>query len=47
LEHKATFGPFCKNFLRATVWIQPGQWVSINNNLVHLAKRKFPHLRFL
>eukprot|EP00980_Cylindrotheca_fusiformis_P001464 scaffold345_cov134-Cylindrotheca_fusiformis.AAC.75 len=26
LEHKATFGPFCNNFPRATVWIQPGQW---------------------
>lgn len=26
LEHKATFGAFCKNFPRATVWIQPGQW---------------------
>jgi hypothetical protein len=47
LEHKATFGPFCKKFPRATVWIQPGQWVSVNNNLVHKAKRKFPHLRFL
>jgi len=26
LEHKATFGPFCQNFPKATVWIQPGQW---------------------
>jgi hypothetical protein len=26
LEHKATFGPFCQKFPRATVWIQPGQW---------------------
>lgn len=26
LEHKATFGPFCKNFPKATVWVQPGQW---------------------
>eukprot|EP00526_Cylindrotheca_closterium_P012500 CAMPEP_0113627710 /NCGR_PEP_ID=MMETSP0017_2-20120614/14353_1 /TAXON_ID=2856 /ORGANISM="Cylindrotheca closterium" /LENGTH=463 /DNA_ID=CAMNT_0000537979 /DNA_START=235 /DNA_END=1626 /DNA_ORIENTATION=+ /assembly_acc=CAM_ASM_000147 len=26
LEHKATFGAFCKRFPRATVWIQPGQW---------------------
>lgn len=26
LEHKATFGPFCSNFPKATVWIQPGQW---------------------
>ena len=26
LEHKATFGPFCQNFPKSTVWIQPGQW---------------------
>ncbi|VEU37865.1 unnamed protein product [Pseudo-nitzschia multistriata] len=26
LEHKATFGPFCQKFPKATVWIQPGQW---------------------
>ena len=26
LEHKATFGPFCQNFPKATVWVQPGQW---------------------
>ncbi|KAL3945011.1 MAG: hypothetical protein SGBAC_000932 [Bacillariaceae sp.] len=26
LEHKATFGAFCKRFPRATVWVQPGQW---------------------
>ena len=26
LEHKATFGPFCKKFPKATVWVQPGQW---------------------
>jgi hypothetical protein len=26
LEHKATFGAFCRQFPRATVWIQPGQW---------------------
>ena len=26
LEHKATFGAFCKQFPKATVWIQPGQW---------------------
>ena len=26
LEHKATFGAFCRYFPQATVWIQPGQW---------------------
>jgi hypothetical protein len=26
LEHKATFGAFCRKFPKATVWIQPGQW---------------------
>lgn len=26
LEHKATFGPFCQKFSKATVWVQPGQW---------------------
>ena len=26
LEHKATFGPFCQQFPKATVWVQPGQW---------------------
>jgi len=26
LEHKATFGPFAQRFLRATLWLQPGQW---------------------
>lgn len=26
LEHKATFGAFCRQFPQATVWIQPGQW---------------------
>jgi hypothetical protein len=26
LEHKATFGAFCRQFPDATVWIQPGQW---------------------
>ncbi|MHA7927727.1 MAG: DUF4336 domain-containing protein, partial [Marinobacter sp.] len=26
LEHKATFGPFCQKFPKATVWVQPGQW---------------------
>ena len=26
LEHKATFGPFARRFLRSTVWLQPGQW---------------------
>jgi hypothetical protein len=26
LEHKATFGPFCQKFPKATAWVQPGQW---------------------
>jgi len=26
LEHKATFGAFARQFPKATVWIQPGQW---------------------
>jgi hypothetical protein len=26
LEHKATFGAFCRKFPKATVWVQPGQW---------------------
>lgn len=26
LEHKATFGAFCRKFKKATVWVQPGQW---------------------
>ena len=26
LEHKALAGPFAKNFPKATVWVQPGQW---------------------
>lgn len=34
LEHKATFGPFCQHFPRATAWIQPGQWVRCKASLV-------------
>ena len=26
IEHKATFGPFCQQFPKATAWVQPGQY---------------------
>jgi hypothetical protein len=47
LEHKATFGAFARQFPKATVWIQPGQWAfPLNLSIVELGvTQRGPRLR--